>query len=144
MKPASIFTAAAVMTAGIISFVEFSTSAPPSQTPMQVAEATQSQPVKNVTSESNKSTTPAVAGAEEKKAEPVKAEPVAENKPAATVTDAAKSTMNATGEHVKDAATDSVKSALPTPNMPTSPAAAAAKTVVTPSAIPTPVPTPTK
>jgi len=82
-----------------------------------------------------------------------KSEPVAENKPAATLTDAAKATTNTSMDHAKNAATESVKSAVPTPSLPTSPAPAAAKTAVIPSspsssslpaAIPAPAVMPTK
>ena len=44
MKPSITFTAAALLTAGILSFVQFSTSDSPTQNAIQVAEATQNQP----------------------------------------------------------------------------------------------------
>ena len=88
---------------------------------------------------------------EAKKATPTsknekQSEPVAENKPAATVSDAGKSTTNATSDQAKGAASESVKSDVPTPTMPTSPTAAATKTVVNPvtPAVPTPSAMPTK
>lgn len=74
-----------------------------------------------------------------------KSEPVAENKPAATLTNAAKTTANTSGDHTKDATTESVKSATPAPSLSTNPAPAVAKTAVTsssPSTASAPVATP--
>ena len=64
-------------------------------------------------------------------------EPMAENKPATTLSDAAKSTVKTVNKQAKEAVTDSVKSvksAVPTPTMPTSPTVEATKTIVTPVA----------
>jgi hypothetical protein len=89
---------------------------------------------------------PAGTTSETKKAAPTsmnekKSAPVAENKPAATVSDAAKSTVNAVSDQTKAAVTESVKSAVPTPSVPTSPTVAATKPAATPTA---PTATPTK
>ena len=70
-------------------------------------------------------------------------EPMAENKPAATLSDAVKSTTQAASEQAEETVTKSVKSVkstVPTPSVPTSPTVEAAKTVVTPTA-PTTMPT---
>lgn len=69
-----------------------------------------------------------------------RSEPRVENKPAATLSDAAKSTVRAANEQTKEAVAESVKSVVPTPSVPTSPTVEAAKTAVTPVA-PTALPT---
>lgn len=122
MKSSMIFTAAALMTAGIISFVQFSTSDSSTQNSMQVAEATQSQPVGNTSPELGK----VMPSNSEKK----ETAPVAENKPAATISDAAHSIGNTVSNQVKGTATDTIKpmtQALPTPSSTPAPAPAPAK-----------------
>lgn len=61
-----------------------------------------------------------------------KSEPVAENKPAATLSDAVKSTGEKTVEHGKNTASETVKSTMPSASVPTTPTQAVAKTVGTP------------
>jgi hypothetical protein len=118
MKPTLIFTTAALMTAGIISFVQFSTSDSSKQNPMQVTEATQNQPSVNALAAPG--TTAPTNGAEKK------AEPVAENKPAASET--APPTGNTVNNQTKDATTDTVKT----------------MTQATPASTPASTPTPAK
>jgi type II secretory pathway pseudopilin PulG len=122
MKPSIIFTAAALMTAGIISFVQFSTSDSSTQNAMQVAEATQSQPAVGASSEPGKVMP---TNTEEKKTAPI-----AENKPAATIPDAAHSTGNTVSNQVKGVITDTTKpmtQAVPTPTPIPAPTPAPAK-----------------
>lgn len=118
MKPSIIFTAAALMTAGIISFVQFSTSDSSTQNAIQVAEATQSQPAVGASSELGK-VMPTTT--REKKTEAV-----AENKPSTTLSDAVHSTSNTVSNQVKGAVTDTTKP----------------MTQVVPTPTPTPAPTP--
>jgi hypothetical protein len=110
MKPSIIFTAAALMTAGIISFVQFSTSDSSTQNAMQVADAAQNQPAVGASSELGKAMP---TNTEEKKTEPV-----VENKPSTTVSEAVHSTGSTVSNHVKGTVTDTMKpmtQAVPTP-----------------------------
>jgi hypothetical protein len=150
MKRLAIVTAAALMFAGITSVSlageEVKNSVQHENSPIA------SDPAKSVVN-ANKDSKPSVApssqpaktNSETEKAEPTgmnekKSEPMAENKPAATVSDAAKSTVNAVSDQTKAAVTESVKSTLPTPSVPTSPTVAATKPAATPTA-PTVMPT---
>lgn len=119
MKPSITFTAAALLTAGILSFVQFSTSDSPTQNAIQVAEATQNQPAGGTPSDLGKvmPTNP-----EEKKPAAV-----VENKPAATISDAVHSSGDTVSNQVKGAVNDAVKpmtQAVPTPTPVPAPAPA--------------------
>jgi hypothetical protein len=148
MKRTVIVTAAALMLAGISSFSLAGEEAKKSvQHEHSAVTSDSAQSALNTNKENTPSSQPTKTTAEHKAVAPTSMnekkpeEPMAENKPAATVSDAAKSTVNAVSNQAKETVTESVKSTVPTPSLPTSPAVEAAKTVTAPAV---PASTPTK
>lgn len=150
MKRIALFAAAVVMVSGI---TYLSLARDEAKVENNVVENTTTEPGKSVANSgaenaptalpSSLSSQPSVkADSAPNMGEPAtapekKSEPVVENKPAATLSDAVKSTGEKTAEHGKSTLNEAAKSTTPSASVPTTPTQAVAKTVGTPVPMPT-------